>query len=105
MFGGLVINCVCYGTSMILDDRSWQIPLYLFYVVPTIIAAGIWFVPESPRWLMRQGRFEEAQTSLRRLRQGPFSEEQIEAEFAELKNALEKEVDKGRWMEIWNAKN
>lgn len=45
-FGGMVIGWVCNGTSKIHDDRSWRIPLGLFFVIPTIIASLIWFIPE-----------------------------------------------------------
>lgn len=44
--GGIVINAVCLGTSNIMDNRSWRIPLGLFYIVPTIIICLIWFIPE-----------------------------------------------------------
>lgn len=42
----MVIGWVCNGTSKIHDDRSWRIPLGLFFIIPTIIASLIWFIPE-----------------------------------------------------------
>ncbi|KAL5337947.1 major facilitator superfamily domain-containing protein [Aspergillus crustosus] len=49
--GGVVINAVCYGTSHIGDNRAWRRSLGLFYIVPTIIAASVFFLPESPRFV------------------------------------------------------
>jgi MFS family permease len=103
--GGVVINAVCYGTSRIEDNRAWRIPLGLFYIVPTIIAGSIFFLPESPRWLLQQNRMEEAKTSLQKLRKGAFTEIQIDNEFKELEFALENQVEQGRFVELFQSKN
>lgn len=103
--GGLVINSVCYATSDLPDNRAWRIPLGLFYIVPTVVLSCIWFIPESPRWLLRKDRVEDAWTNLRKLREGAFSEEQMEAEFRELRTSLEMEVEQGRFVELFQGKN
>lgn len=105
MIGGLVINSVCFGTSGIADNRAWRIPLGLFYIVPTIVLSLIWLIPESPRWLLRKGQDDEALVNLRRLREGPFTEEDIQAEFTELRTSLENEVEQGRFIELFQGKN
>lgn len=103
--GGLIINSVCRGTSTLPDDRSWRIPLGLFYIIPSIILSLIWFVPESPRWLLLHGREEEARDNLHKLRAGKFSEEAIETEFKELKYGLEVEQERGRYIELLQGGN
>ncbi|KAF4983403.1 hypothetical protein FZEAL_1132 [Fusarium zealandicum] len=103
--GGLVINSVCFGTSFLPDNRAWRIPLGLFYIVPTIVAALIWYIPESPRWLLRKNRVDDAWQNLRLLRQGPFTEEEMQAEFKELRTSLEHEVEQGRFVELFQGNN
>lgn len=103
--GGLVINCVCFGTSNLSSNKAWRIPLGLFYIVPTIILSLVWFIPESPRWLLRQKRDEEALQSLRKLRKGAYTDEQISDEFHELKTSLDKEVEQGRFVELFRGIN
>lgn len=107
MFGALVINSVCYGTSGLQGNRAWRIPLGLFYIVPTIVASLIFFIPESPRWLLRKNRPEEAMTHLRRLRQGIFSEEEIEREYDQLRVSLESEPETNnvRFVELFQGTN
>lgn len=105
VLGGFIINCVCRGTSTISDNKSWRIPLGLFYIVPTIIASLIWFIPESPRWLLLKGRRKEAEANLRKLREGKFSEEAIQAEFSELCYTLEIEVEQGNFKECFKGLN
>ncbi|CEN59436.1 hypothetical protein ASPCAL01886 [Aspergillus calidoustus] len=103
--GGVVINAVCYGTSRIDDNRAWRIPLGLFYIVPTVIAISIFFVPESPRWLLQQNRVEEAKLSLQKLRQGAFTQEEITNELKEVEFALANEAEQGRFAELFQGKN
>ncbi|KAF5983489.1 RGT2-Sensor of high external glucose concentration [Fusarium coicis] len=98
--GGLVINSICFGTSSLPDNRAWRIPLGMFYVVPSIVVAGIWFVPESPRWLLRKNRVEEARKSLQQIRECAFTDEEIDAEFTELKVSLEQETEQGNFVEL-----
>ncbi|KAL1869974.1 hypothetical protein VTK73DRAFT_2895 [Phialemonium thermophilum] len=61
ILGGLIINCVCLGTSRIPGNRSWQIPIGLFYIIPTLIASAIWLVSSrdasKTRVETEQGRF------------------------------------------------
>jgi hypothetical protein len=40
---------VCRGTSDIQGHDSWRIPFGLFFVVPTLVACGVWFTDEV--WL------------------------------------------------------
>lgn len=45
-FGGLVMNIIARGTQSITTKNAYIIPYGLFYIVPSIVALSIWFVPE-----------------------------------------------------------
>ncbi|KAJ4388642.1 hypothetical protein N0V93_006101 [Gnomoniopsis smithogilvyi] len=49
------------------DEWAYRIPYALQWMWPVPLAIGIFFAPESPWWLVRKGRNEEAKKSLLRL--------------------------------------
>ncbi|KAJ5110665.1 hypothetical protein N7532_001200 [Penicillium argentinense] len=103
--GGVIINGICRGTSTIEGNNSWRIPFGLFYAIPSIILCLIWFIPESPRWLLLQGRTDEAEKSLKRLRHGILTDDAIAAELASLKLGLAIEPEKGAFTELFQGVN
>lgn len=42
------------------DNRAWRIPLWIQMSFSGVIAMSVFFLPESPRWLMANDRHEEA---------------------------------------------
>lgn len=49
------------------DEWAYRIPYALQWMWPVPLAIGIFFAPESPWWLVRKGRNDEAKKSLLRL--------------------------------------
>ncbi|KAM0326267.1 hypothetical protein ACHAQA_006864 [Verticillium albo-atrum] len=52
--------------AMVERDDKWgyKIPFALQWMWPVPLAIGIWFAPESPWWLVRRGRLEDAKRSV-----------------------------------------
>lgn len=89
---GLLIGSIVDNyTSTILSKASYQIPLGLFFVMPTVLAFFLPFMPESPRWLLEHNEPDKARRMLVRLRNTDTSPHIIEAELEEMKEALERE--------------
>ncbi len=49
------------------DEWGYRIPFALQWVWPGPLIIGVYFAPESPWWLVRHGRIEDAKHALRRL--------------------------------------
>lgn len=78
-------------TSPLLSKNSYRVPIACLYIVPTILGAGLFFVPESPRWLLYKNREEEARKALEVLRADSITPEYLELEWAEMIRGMEEE--------------
>jgi sugar porter (SP) family MFS transporter len=82
IFGVVVAYWLEYGLSYIDNGNSpfrWRFPIG-FQIIPLLVLlAVVWFFPESPRWLVKVGRDEEARYILKRLR-GTTGEDVVRAE-------------------------
>ncbi|KAK9455952.1 general substrate transporter [Dipodascopsis uninucleata] len=67
VFGQLTASGVLRGMLSRSDEWCYRIPFALQWVWPVPIMIGIYFAPESPWWLVRKGRIEEAVKSVKRL--------------------------------------
>jgi len=64
IFIGFAANVVVENTGKI----AWRLQLGSAFIPAVPLAVGIFFCPESPRWLMKKNRYPEAYRSLLRLR-------------------------------------
>ncbi|KAF2676935.1 general substrate transporter [Lentithecium fluviatile CBS 122367] len=68
--GAILAAWTTFGTERHQSNWSWRIPTILQAGYPCIQLAFIWFLPESPRWLVAQERTEEAHEILTRYHAG-----------------------------------
>ncbi|KAF2125668.1 general substrate transporter [Dothidotthia symphoricarpi CBS 119687] len=86
-WGFFVAQWLGYGCSFNNTQFSWRFPL-AFQILPgLILMGGIFFLQESPRWLMEKDRHEEAMASLKKLRTG-IDGETIDLEFREIRDVI-----------------
>ncbi|KAI0455642.1 MFS transporter [Xylaria acuta] len=106
--GSIVGATVDYGTHDIQTRQSYQIPLAIFFVAPTIQSIALFFFPDSPRWLAVQGREAEAEVALRSLRNSSIDETELLAEFNEIKQSTREQVEQNKkalFLEMWRGTN
>jgi MFS family permease len=90
--GSIVGAVVVNFTKHRMDKLSYRIPIACLYIVPTLLAIGLFFVPESPRWLLHKGRDSQARQSLEQLRYGAVTGDELEFEWLEMKKGVEEEL-------------
>lgn len=85
---------VNYGTAKNISNDSslqWQVPAALNYIFAGLIFINSFFVPESPRWLLKVGREEQARKSLNWLRNRGDDDALVNQEFALMADTLDEE--------------
>ncbi|EUC36981.1 hypothetical protein COCVIDRAFT_90819 [Bipolaris victoriae FI3] len=68
IFLGTVANLVVMNTGSI----SWRLQFGSAFIPAVPLVLGIYFVPESPRWLMKKRKYAQAYKSFLRLRNSPL---------------------------------
>ena len=89
--GLLVASGVDQGTKDRDDRSSYRIPIGIQFIWAFILAAGLFVLPESPRYYVKRDRLESAQKSLERVRGQQGTTPEIQAELAEIKANYEYE--------------
>lgn len=73
------------GTGETQLDLAWRLPSIIQGIPAVALACGIWFMPFSPRWLVKVGREEEALQTLAWVRKLPIEHDLVQIEFLEIK--------------------
>jgi hypothetical protein len=69
----------------------------MIYIVPTIMTVALFFIPESPRWLILKGRYDEGVKALRWLR--PVDAD-VDTEASEIRAAINREKELGNSVSV-----
>lgn len=86
---------IAYATGFALGEH-WRWMFGLGVVPALILLGGMFFLPESPRWLLVKKRDKEAMATLERIR---GNHEAAAAEVAEIRTVVLDEPD-GRWRDL-----
>ncbi len=83
-----------YGVALHIkpSTKQWRIPVAIQLIPGGFLLIGLFFLKESPRWLMKQGRYEEATASLAYMRREDISDPEIMKEIAEIRASIDEEL-------------
>ncbi|MDE3184606.1 MAG: sugar porter family MFS transporter [Bacteroidota bacterium] len=79
------------------DLQSWRPMFYMGIVPGLILLIGIFFLPETPRWLMSKGREEEGLRILKRIEEPSLVEESMQR----MRDELEKDRSRPNFREVF----
>lgn len=92
MMLGYTIACYCgLAFYFVEGNNQWRGALSIQTVLPVIILCGIYWMPESPRYLLSKDRIEEARDIIHRMHSHPSDPEDLFAkwEFYQIRKQIE----------------
>ncbi|KAL2833968.1 general substrate transporter [Aspergillus pseudoustus] len=92
-FGATAAAWCTFGTYDMPNEWAWRIPSLLQVVPAVVTLVGVFFLPESPRWLIANGRAAEAREILIYYHaNGQEGDPLAELEYAEMKRVIEADM-------------
>ena len=88
-----------------LGDWDWKMVVIFQLLMPIVILAQVFFIPESPRWYIQHGnRQEDARNSLRKVRD---TDQEVEDELLTIREAIEFEAEaiSSNYSALWKDKS
>jgi SP family general alpha glucoside:H+ symporter-like MFS transporter len=97
VFGQLIGSGVLRAMVESTSANAYRIPFAIQWMWPPLLIVGVYFAPESPWWLVRHGRLEEAKKSLLRLTTKHDTNFDVDNAIAMMEhtNEVEKEISAG----------
>ncbi len=92
---GILVSFLC-GYAFASSEYGWRLMFLAGFIPSLILAVGMFFLPETPRWLMTKGREEEARKIIERIDPNGNAEEEIR----HIKEAMERESG-GNWKDLF----
>lgn len=102
--GAILSSWTTFGTYRSINSTwNWRIPSLLQLAIPSMQFVALFWVPESPRWLVSKGRLEEARELLVKHHAGGDDNcSLVDYEMNEIQNHLRYEAGAGNvgWAQV-----
>ncbi|KAK4934294.1 hypothetical protein LTR10_024394 [Elasticomyces elasticus] len=99
-------QCINEGTHGLTTRWAYRGPLLTELLAPLILLVLIYWIPETPRYLVSRGRYDDALNAMRKLRGPTYPEEEIQEEVKEVMamDRIEKELEgASRWRDCFQG--
>ncbi|KAK2593619.1 hypothetical protein QQS21_008667 [Conoideocrella luteorostrata] len=105
--GSIMASWVVYGCSYIDTTTAWRIPIWCQMITSGIVVMGVFWLPESPRWLMAQDRHADAIKVLATYHgEGDEKHPLVQLQMQEMASQIAAEASDKKWWdyhELWNT--
>ncbi|QPC80357.1 hypothetical protein HYE68_011109 [Fusarium pseudograminearum] len=107
--GAIIAGWVVYGSAYIEGDDGWRVPVWIQLVTSGVVAIFVYFLPESPRWLIANDRHEEAAAILGKFHgEGSVDHPIVQLQMKEMMAQISSEASEKRWWDyrdLWGSHN
>ncbi|KAI0364811.1 AmMst-1 [Pilatotrama ljubarskyi] len=94
--GLLLAAIINNATKARPNHSSWQISISIQLIWAFILFVGMLWLPETPRWLIKKNRQDDATKAMSRLRSLPMDDPAVQNEIADIVHALNEEREMGQ---------
>jgi len=107
MFLACFCNTLCIKLITVNMAAQWRTAVGCQMIPATLFLIFVWFLPETPRYLLMKERDEHALENLAYIRQKPTSDVAVANEFNEMSTKLKIELSEGliSWKEMFSTKS
>ena len=96
--GSIIASWVTYGTAYMAGNIAFRLPVWLQMVSSGYIVLGVFFCPESPRWLMARDRYADAEAVLAKYHgEGSKTSPFVRLQLAEMRAQISSDGSDKRW--------
>ncbi|EMD40622.1 hypothetical protein CERSUDRAFT_44561 [Gelatoporia subvermispora B] len=93
--GSLITFGIMISFWMSGSSAQWRVPIALQVVLAVVMVIGVFFLPESPRWSVRQGRDTEALAVIAALEDKPYTDVSVQQTYHGIREAVLAESHSG----------
>lgn len=102
--GLIIAACVNESTGDRNNSSSYRIPVAVQIIFGLVLAGGMFFLPDTPRYLLQIGKNEEAKASLSFLNDLPIDHPALLQELQDIERHIELERAEGAgYLSCWKA--
>jgi MFS family permease len=104
--GSILASWTIYGTREIKPE-GFRIPIWCQLITSCLVAIFVWFIPESPRWLIANDRYDEAIAVLAKYHgEGSADHPIVQLQIKEMQMQISTTASDKQWWdyrELWNS--
>ncbi|OLN96874.1 Lactose permease 7 [Colletotrichum chlorophyti] len=90
--GAIIVAWTAFGTNFLDNEWSWRVPAILQALPSVVQIVGVWWIPESPRYLIANDRLDEALLILAKYHaNGDADHPTVKFEYREIRDTIKME--------------
>ncbi|KFY96548.1 hypothetical protein V500_02411 [Pseudogymnoascus sp. VKM F-4518 (FW-2643)] len=101
--GIFTASCINFGTETRSDTGSYRIPMAIGYIWALILCAGMFMMPESPRYDIKRGFNQRAFNTMQKFYGVPVNHRAIALETAEINANISASQGAHAWYEVFTG--